>query len=89
MINILNDDATINKNGGRFEGMDRYEARKAIVEELDQMGLLVKIEDHVHNVGTHDRCKTTIEPMVKDQWFVKMDELIKPAREAVKRARSS
>ena len=45
------------KNGGKFEGMDRYEARKAIVEELDQMGLLVKIEDHVHNVGTHDRCK--------------------------------
>ena len=85
VINILNDDATINKNGGRFEGMDRYEARKAIVEELDQMGLLVKIEDHVHNVGTHDRCKTTIEPMVKDQWFVKMDELIKPAREAVKK----
>lgn len=84
VIDILNDDATINKNGGRFEGMDRYEARKAIVEELDQMGLLVKIEDHVHNVGTHDRCKTTIEPMVKDQWFVKMDELIEPAREAVK-----
>ena len=84
VINILNDDATINKNGGKFEGMDRYEARKAIVEELDQMGLLVKIEDHVHNVGTHDRCKTTIEPMVKDQWFDKMDKLIKPAREAVK-----
>ena len=84
VINILNDDATINKNGGKFEGMDRYEARKAIVEELDQMGLLVKIEDHVHNVGTHDRCKTTIEPMVKDQWFVKMDELIKPAVEGVK-----
>ena len=69
VINILNDDATINKNGGKFEGMDRYEARKAIVAELDQMGLLVKIEDHVHNVGTHDRCKTTIEPMVKDQWL--------------------
>lgn len=50
------------KNGGKFEGMDRYEARKAIVEELDQMGLLVKIEDHVHNVGTHDRCKTTMSP---------------------------
>ena len=62
VINILNDDATINKNGGKFEGMDRYEARKAIVEELDQMGLLVKIEDHVHNVGTHDRCKTTMSP---------------------------
>ena len=84
VINVMNDDATINQNGGKFAGMDRYEARKAIVAELDQMGLLVKIEDHVHNVGTHDRCKTTIEPMVKEQWFVKMDELIKPAVEAVK-----
>ncbi len=84
IINVMNDDATINKNGGKFEGMDRYEARKAIVKELDEMGLLVKIEDHAHNVGTHDRCKTTIEPMVKAQWFVKMDELIKPAVEAVK-----
>jgi len=84
VINIMNDDATINKNGGKFEGMDRYEARKAIVEELDKMGLLVRIEDYSHNVGTHDRCKTTIEPLVKEQWFVKMDELIKPAIEAVK-----
>ena len=84
IINIMNDDATINKNGGKFEGMDRYEARAAIVKELDSMGLLVKIEDHSHNVGTHDRCKTTIEPLVKQQWFVKMDELIKPAVEAVK-----
>ena len=83
-INILNDDATINKNGGKFEGMDRYEARKAIVKELDEMGLLVRIEDYSHNVGTHDRCKTTIEPMIKKQWFVKMDELIKLAVEAVK-----
>ena len=83
-INILNDDATINKNGGKFEGMDRYEARKAIVAELDELGLLVKIEDYTHNVGTHDRCKTTIEPLIKAQWFVKMDELIKPAVEAVK-----
>ena len=84
IINILNDDATINSNGGKYAGMDRYEARKAIVEELDGMGLLVKIEDHVHNVGTHDRCKTTVEPMVKAQWFVKMDELIKPAQKAVR-----
>ena len=84
IINIMNDDATINENGGKYAGMDRYEARKAIVEELDQMGLLVKIEDYSHNVGTHDRCKTTIEPLVKQQWFVKMDELIKPAVEAVK-----
>ncbi len=83
-INILNDDATINENGGKFCGMDRYEARKAIVKELDEMGLLVRIEDYSHNVGTHDRCKTTIEPMIKQQWFVKMEELIKPAVEAVK-----
>ncbi len=84
IINILNDNATINANGGKYEGMDRYEARAAIVKELDEMGLLVKIEDHVHNVGTHDRCKTTVEPMVKAQWFVKMDELIKPAQKAVR-----
>ena len=84
IVNVMNDDATINKNGGKFEGMDRYEARAAIVKELDEMGLLVEIEDYSHNVGTHDRCKTTIEPLVKEQWFVKMDELIKPAVEAVK-----
>ena len=84
IINIMNDDATINENGGKYAGMERYEARKAIVEELDRMGLLVKVEDYSHNVGTHDRCKTTIEPLVKQQWFVKMDELIKPAVEAVK-----
>ena len=83
-INILNDDATINSNGGKYCGMDRYEARAAIVKELDEMGLLEKIEDYSHNVGTHDRCKTTIEPMIKQQWFVKMDELIQPAVEAVK-----
>ena len=83
-INIMNDDATINENGGKFCGMDRYEARKQIVKELDEMGLLVRIEDYSHNVGTHDRCHTTIEPMIKQQWFVKMDELIKPAIKAVK-----
>ena len=84
IINIMNDDATINANGAKFQGMERYEARKQIVKELDEMGLLVRIEDYSHNVGTHDRCKTTIEPLVKEQWFVKMDELIKPAVEAVK-----
>ena len=83
-INVLNDDATINEKGGKYAGMDRYEARKAMVDELDQLGLLVRVEEHVHNVGTHDRCKTTVEPMVKQQWFVKMDELIKPAVKAVK-----
>ena len=83
-INILNDDATINENGGKYAGMDRYEARKAIVKELEEQGLLVKVEDHVHNVGTHDRCGTTVEPMIKQQWFVKMEEMAKPAIEAVK-----
>ncbi|MBO5209043.1 MAG: valine--tRNA ligase [Lachnospiraceae bacterium] len=83
-INIMNDDATINANGGKYEGLDRYEARKQIVAELEKEGLLVRIEDYSHNVGTHDRCKTTIEPLIKKQWFVRMDELIKPAVEAVK-----
>ncbi len=84
VINVLNDDATINANGGEFEGMDRYEARDIIVKKMDEMGLLVKIEEHSHNVGTHDRCKTTVEPMVKPQWFVAMEELAKPAIEAIK-----
>ena len=83
-INVLNDDATINANGGKYEGMDRYEARDLMVKELEEQGLLVKVVPHSHNVGTHDRCGTTIEPMIKQQWFVKMDELIKPAVEAVK-----
>ena len=84
VINILNDDATINENGGKYAGLDRYEARKQIVEELKSLGLLVKIEEHEHNVGTHDRCHTTVEPMVKPQWFVAMQELAKPAIEAIK-----
>ena len=83
-ICVMNDDATINARGGKYEGMDRYECRKALVKELDEMGLLVKVEDHSHNVGTHDRCKSVVEPMVKPQWFVKMDELIKPAIKAVR-----
>ena len=83
-INILNNDATINELVGKYAGMDRYEARKAMVADLDALGLLVRVEDHTHNVGTHDRCKTTVEPMIKQQWFVKMDELIKPAVEGVK-----
>ncbi len=83
-INVMNDDATINELGGKYAGMDRYDARKAIVADLAELGLLVKVEDHSHNVGTHDRCKTTVEPLIKKQWFVKMDELIKPAVEAVK-----
>ena len=84
-INIMNDDATINEMGGKYAGMDRYEARKAIVEDLKELGLLVRVEDHNHNVGTHDRCKTTVEPLIKQQWFVKMEELAKPAIEALKK----
>ena len=84
VIHVMNDDATINKNGGNYEGMDRFAARAGIVKELSEMGLLVRIEDYSHNVGTHDRCKTTIEPLVKEQWFVKMEELIKPAVKSVK-----
>ena len=83
-INIMNDDATINENGAQFAGMDRYAARDAIVKELDKMGLLVRIEDYSHNVGTCYRCHSTVEPLIKKQWFVKMDEMIKPAAEAVK-----
>ncbi len=83
-INIMNDDATINELGGKYAGMERYEARKAIVHDLEELGLLVKVVPHSHNVGTHDRCKTTVEPMVKPQWFVKMDEMAKPAIEALK-----
>jgi len=82
--NIMKDDATINENGGKYCGMDRYEARKQIVEELKALGLLVKVEEHVHNVGTHDRCKTTVEPLVKQQWFVRMEELAKPAIQALR-----
>ena len=82
-IVIMNDDATINVPGPYF-GMDRYVARKAMVEDLEKQGLLVKVVPHVHNVGTHDRCKTTIEPMVKQQWFVRMKEMAQPAIEVYK-----
>ena len=87
-ICVMNDDATINTQyGGKYAGMDRYEARKAMVADLDAMGLLVQVKDHSHNVGTHDRCKTVVEPMVKPQWFVRMDEMAKPAIEALKTGR--
>ena len=83
-INIMNDDATIVEGYGKYSGMSRYDARKAIVEDLEKEGYLVKIEEHTHNVGTHDRCHTTVEPLIKQQWFVRMDELAKPAIEAIK-----
>lgn len=84
-INVMNDDATINEKGGKYAGMARYDARKAIVKDLEEAGYLVRVEDHAHNVGTHDRCKATVEPMVKQQWFVRMEEMAKPAIEALKK----
>ncbi|SEU32665.1 valyl-tRNA synthetase [Lacrimispora sphenoides] len=83
-INVMNDDATINLPGSKYHDMERYEARKAIVKDLEELGLLVKVAPHSHAVGIHDRCKTTVEPMVKQQWFVKMEEMAKPAIEALK-----
>ena len=83
-IVVINDDATMNEKAGKYAGMDRYECRKALVDDLKKEGLLVKVVPHSHNVGVHDRCHTTVEPMIKQQWFVKMDEMIKPAVEGVK-----
>ena len=83
-IKVMNDDATINANGGKYEGMDRYEARKAVIKDLEDLGLLHKIEDHSHNVGQCYRCGTTVEPMTSKQWFVKMEPLAEPALEVVK-----
>jgi valyl-tRNA synthetase len=83
-ISVMNDDGTINKNGGKYEGLDRYEARKAIVEELKEQGLLVRVKEHIHNVGCHDRCDTVVEPIISRQWYVKMESLAKPAIEVVK-----
>ena len=85
VIHMMNDDATIMDGiGGKYAGMDRYEARKAMVDDLDKLGLLVKVEPHKHNVGTCQRCGTTVEPTASKQWFVKMKELAKPAIDVVK-----
>ena len=83
-INIMNDDATINERGGKYAGMDRYEARKAMVADLEELGLLVKVVPHTHAVGTHDRCHTTVEPMIKPQWFVRMKEMAQASIEVLK-----
>ena len=83
-IKVLNDDATINSYGGKYEGMDRYEARKQMVEDLDKQGLLIKVEPHTHNVGQCYRCGTTVEPITSKQWFVKMKPLAEKAIEVVK-----
>ena len=82
-INIMNDDATINENGGKYAGMDRYEAREAIVQDLEDQGYLVKVEEYTHSVGVHERCHHTVEPLIKQQWFVRMEELAKPAVKAL------
>ena len=84
-INIMNDDATINQLGGKYAGMERYEARKAIVEDLEKEGYLVKVVDHTHSVGTHERCGTTVEPLIKQQWFVKMEDFAKMCIDAVEK----
>lgn len=82
-VNVMNDDGTINELGGKYQGLDRYEARKEILKDLEVGGYLQRIQDHVHNVGTHDRCHTVVEPLIKKQWFVKMEELVKPAINAI------
>ena len=87
VIRVMNDDATINAEGGKYEGMDRYECRKAILSDLEAGGYLVKTEEHVHNVGKCYRCGTTVEPLTSDQWFVKMGPMIQPAIDAVKEGR--
>ena len=87
-ILVFNEDATVNENGGKYEGMDRYECRKAVVKDLEEGGYLVKIEDHEHNVGTCYRCGTTVEPMTSAQWFVKMAPLAGPAMDVVKEGKT-
>lgn len=84
IIKIMNNNAVLNKNAGKYCNLDRYEARKKVVEELKELGLLVDIKPHTHNVGTCYRCNTTVEPVVSKQWFVKMQPLAKPAIDAVK-----
>ncbi len=84
VINVMNDDGTMNENAGKYNGWTSQDCRKAIVEELDSLGLLIKVEPIKHNVGTCYRCSTVVEPRVSTQWFVKMEPLAKPAIEAVK-----
>ena len=83
LIRVMNDDGTMNELTGDFAGLDRYEARKQIVSKMESLGLLVKIQPHVHNVGHCSRCRATLEPIVSKQWFVKMQPLAKPAIDAV------
>ena len=82
-ILVFNEDATVNENGGKYQGLDRYACREAVIKDLEEGGYLVKIEEHEHNVGTCYRCGTTVEPMTSAQWFVKMAPLAKPAMDVV------
>ena len=86
-IRVLNDDGTINENGGKYQGMDRYEARKAVVADLEALGLLEKVEPYSHNVGACYRCHNDVEPLISAQWFVKMEPLAKAALEVVRDGR--
>jgi len=83
-IRVMDDNGVINELGGKYKGLDRYEARKQMIKDLEEQGLLVKIKPHTHNVGTHDRCGTVVEPIISKQWYVKMESLAKPAIEVVK-----
>src|SRR5690606_37638824 len=83
IIDIFNEDATLNSFGLHYEGKDRFDVRAAIEKELETIGALVKVENHVNNVGTSERTKAVIEPRLSDQWFLKMEELVKPAIKAV------
>ena len=83
-IRVMDDHGVINELGGKYQGLDRYEARKQMIKDLEDLGLLVKVKPHTHNVGTHDRCGTVIEPIISKQWYVKMESLAKPAIEVVK-----
>ena len=83
-IKVMNDDATMNRYAGKYEGMDRYACRKALVADLEAQGYLLSVEPHTHNVGTCYRCHNTVEPLTSDQWFVKMKPLAEPALEAVR-----
>ncbi len=89
IINVMDEKAIMNENAGKYEGLDRYEARKQLIRDLDEKGFLVKTQEHIHNVGSCYRCSTTVEPRVSMQWFVKMETLAKPAIDAVKEGKTN
>ena len=88
IINVMNDDASMNENAGKYKGLSREAARKAVVADLDTLGLLVKVKDHTHNVGTCYRCHKLVEPRLSKQWFVKMEPLAGPAMEVVRQGKT-